>query len=210
MQIGEAGLRVGLGVAAAALAFSLSTASAGTPAFNPANAARGKTLAGPCATCHFVPDMQAGTPPFHVPKLAGQRPEAIFLALRDYKSGARKSDVMAPIVATLTEQDMRDLGAYLSAGGPHMPTTAGANTWAHKKVHRDCTACHGESGMGVMTGVPVLTGQHADYLMHAMEAYRSGNRSNSTMAPIVAKLSANEVRLLAEYFALQKHLKVSE
>ena len=203
-------MRVGIGVAVAALAFGFGVASAGTPAFNPANAARGKTLSAPCTTCHFVPDIQAGTPPFHVPKLAGQRPEAIFQALRDYKSGARKSDIMAPMVAVLSEQDMRDLGAYLSAGGPHMPTTAGADTWAHEKVHRDCTACHGESGMGVMPGIPVLTGQHANYLVHAMEAYRRGDRSNSTMAPIVAKLSAKEIRLLAEYFALQKHLKVSK
>jgi cytochrome c553 len=114
------------------------------------------------------------------------------------------------MVAKLTEQDMRDLGAYLSAGGPHMPSTAGVDTWAHGKVHRDCTHCHGESGMGVMPGVPVLTGQHADYLVHALEAYRSGDRSNPTMAPVVAKLTPKEVKLLAEYFALQKHLKVSQ
>jgi cytochrome c553 len=199
-----------LGVAAAALVLGSWGAQAGTPAFNPANAARGKTLAEPCAACHFIEGMQAGALGFQVPKLAGQRPEAIFQALRDYKSGARKSELMAPMVANLTEQNMRDLGAYLSAGGPHMPATAGADTWAHDKVHRDCTHCHGESGMGVMPGVPVLTGQHADYLVHALESYRNGDRSNPTMGPVVAKLTPKEIKLLAEYFALQKHLKVSQ
>jgi cytochrome c553 len=203
-------MRLVLGAIAAGLLSVSWVAWAGTPAFNPANAAKGKTLAAPCTACHFVEDMPAGSLGFHVPKLAGQRPEAIFQALRDYKSGARRSELMAPMVANLSEQDMRDLGAYLSAGGPHMPTTYGAGSWAHEKVHRDCTHCHGESGMGVMPGVPALTGQHADYLVHAMEAYRNGERSNSTMGPVVAKLTVKEVKLLADYFAMQKHLKVSQ
>ena len=206
----EHGLRVGL-AAAAILAAAAGAAAAATPSFNPADAARGKSLAAPCTTCHFVPDVQAGAPPFRVPKLAGQRPEVIFNALRDYRSGARKSDVMAPIVANLSEQDMRDLGAYLAAGGPRVPTAAlPADNGAAGKAGRDCTACHGETGMGVMPGVPVLTGQHADYLAYAMEGYRSGDRTNTTMAPIVAKLTTKEVRLLADYFAAQKHLKVSK
>jgi cytochrome c553 len=181
-----------------------------TPAYFPADAARGKTLAVQCFACHGVLDMKLGNPPFHVPMLSGQRPEAIFAALRDYKSGVRASDLMAPIVANLSLQDMRDLGAYLSSSGPVLPGTHDEGSWAHQKVRDDCTACHGESGMGVMPGVPVLTGQHEDYLVHAMNAYRSGSRQDPTMGPIAKKLSEKEVALLAAYFAKQKHLELSK
>jgi cytochrome c553 len=104
---------------------------------------------------------------------------------------------------------MRDLGAYLSAGGPYVPKTADQGSWAHQKVRRDCTACHGESGMGVMAGVPVLTGQHEDYLVHALKAYRDGNRSDPTMAPIAKQLTDDQIQKLAAYFAKQEHLDIS-
>lgn len=185
-------------------------AANGTPAYFPADAARGKALAPMCLACHGVAEMKLGDPPFHVPLLGGQRPEVIFAALRDYQSGARASDLMAPMVAALTQQDMRDLGAYLSSGGPVLPGTHDEGSWAHEKVHRDCTACHGESGMGVMPGIPVLTGQHEDYLLHALDAYRDGSRKDPTMGPIAKRLKPEEVQLLAAYFSKQKHLEISK
>jgi len=75
--------------------------------------------------------MLSGTEPaFHVPKLAGQRGEAIFSALRDYRSGTRQSAVMQPFVAALSLQDMRDVAAYLAASGPYVPGTEGAGVVA--------------------------------------------------------------------------------
>jgi cytochrome c553 len=181
-----------------------------TVSYFPADAARGKTLATACIACHGVADMKLGNPPIRVPLLGGQRPEAIFASLRDYKSGARTSDIMAPMAAGLSLQDMRDLGAYLASSGPVMPGTHDEGSWAHQKVRRDCTACHGESGMGVMPGVPVLTGQHEDYLVDALNAYSSGARKDPTMGPIAARLKPDEVAQLAAYFAKQKHLDLSK
>lgn len=181
-----------------------------TVAYFPADAARGKTLAAGCIACHGIADMKLGNPPIRVPLLGGQRPEVIFTALRDYKSGARANDIMAPMAAGLSLQDMRDLGAYLASSGPVMPGTHDEGSWAHRKVRRDCTACHGESGMGVMPGVPVLTGQYEDYLVDALTAYGSGARKDPTMGPIAARLKPDEVAQLAAYFAKQKHLELSK
>jgi cytochrome c553 len=201
MRWAATAILAGLALAAA------SPGLAANPSFHPADAARGKTLATVCLTCHGVEGKQADVPPFHIPKLAGQRAEVIFQALRDYKSGMRMSDVMGPMATPLTEQDMRDVAEYLSSGGPvKPPQTAGETSWAHDKVRADCTACHGESGMGVMPSIPVLTGQYEDYLLHALNAYRGGTRKNPTMAPIAAKLAPKEVALLAAYFAAQKNL----
>jgi cytochrome c553 len=180
-------------------------------AYFPADAERGRELAVVCLACHGAADRLSGTEPeFHVPLLAGQRGEAMFAALRDYKSGARESAVMQPFVAGLSIQDMRDVAAYLAASGPYVPSTEDAGSWAHEKVRRDCTACHGESGMGVMAGIPVLTGQHEDYLIHALEAYRDGRRSDSTMGPIAKALTPSEIEQLAAYFSKQSHLQPND
>ena len=179
--------------------------------FYPADAQRGKKVATVCLTCHGVPEMLSGTTPsFRVPLLAGQRGEVIFQALQDYQSGKRKSAVMQPMVAALSLQDMRDLGAYLSASGPYVPATHDEGSWAHEKVHRDCTICHGESGMGVTAGVPVLTGQYEDYLIYALKSYQNGARADNSMGPIAKKLSDDDIAKLAKYFSNQAHLKVSQ
>ncbi len=42
----------------------------------------------------------------------GEYPVAIYKELLDFKTGARASAVMAPLVADLSDEDMRDLAAY--------------------------------------------------------------------------------------------------
>lgn len=192
------------------LSICAGTSATAAPSFEPANAARGKTLADSCLPCHGILNTLAGDPPIHSPKLAGQRAEALFFALLDYQSGARASAIMGPLVANLSVQDMRDLSAYLAAEGPRVPPpVVGEGSWAHDKVHRDCTACHGETGMGEMWGMPVLAGQHADYLIHALNSYRNGTRQNATMGPVAAKLAPGEIEQLAEYFANHRSLRHS-
>jgi cytochrome c553 len=187
------------------------SAQAATPAFFPASAERGRALAAPCLVCHAAPNAPTGIPPVRPPKLAGQRAEAIFIALLAYQRGDRAGPVMRPLVAALSLQNMRDLGAYLAAEGPAQPPKpVGEGSWAQDRVHRDCTACHGQTGMGEMWGIPVIAGQHRDYLTFALNAYRDGTRKDATMAAVVAKLTAEEISKLAEYFSLQSHLRLSE
>lgn len=191
---------IGMGLAAAANA----------PPFFPANAERGRSLAANCLVCHGPPNVAVGTPLVHPPKLVGQRPDAIYLMLLAYQRGTRRHAIMSAIAATLTIQDMRDLGAYLAAMGPdHPPQVTMTTSWAHEKVHRDCTACHGESGMGELYGIPVITGQHRDYLLAALNAYRDGTRHDPTMTPIAMRLTPDEITQLAEYFSAQEHLRLS-
>ena len=69
---------------------------------------RGATLALRCTMCHGARGLsQADTP-----NLAGQYPGAIYKELADFKSGARSSAIMMPLVADLSDGDMRDLAAY--------------------------------------------------------------------------------------------------
>jgi len=163
-----------------------------------------------CLACHGPANVPVGSPAVHPPKLVGQRPEAIYLALLAYQSGARVSPIMGPFAASLSLQQMRDLGAYLAAEGPvRPPTPAESDSWTHEKVHRDCTSCHGETGMGEMWGMPVITGQHADYLIAALNAYRDGTRRDPTMGPIAKSLTRQELEQLAGYFSRQTHLRLT-
>jgi cytochrome c553 len=72
----------------------------------------GKKKSQTCVACHG-PDGNSTAPDF--PKIAGQHYDYLLKALKDYKSGARKSPVMAPLVANLTPRDMEDLAAYYSS-----------------------------------------------------------------------------------------------
>jgi cytochrome c553 len=76
-----------------------------------ANPEAGKEKSRTCAACHG-PDGNSATGDF--PKLAGQHPDYLVKALKDYKSGHRKNAIMAPQAANLSVRDMEDLAAYYS------------------------------------------------------------------------------------------------
>jgi cytochrome c553 len=63
-----------------------------------------------CAACHG-PDGATPTTPDY-PKLAGQYPDYLAKALRDYKSGARKNPIMAGFAQGLTEKDIENVSQY--------------------------------------------------------------------------------------------------
>ena len=67
-----------------------------------------------------------------------------------------------------------------------------------------CMGCHGvPSYMNVYPTyhVPKLGGQHAEYLVAALEAYRDGTRKHSTMQAQAATLSDQDMADIAAYFA---------
>ena len=83
----------------------------GAGASQAGNPEAGKEKSRTCAACHG-PDGNSATGDF--PKLAGQHPDYILKALKDYKTGKRKNAIMAPQAASLSERDMDDLAAYYS------------------------------------------------------------------------------------------------
>jgi cytochrome c553 len=72
----------------------------------------GKKKSQTCVACHGA-DGNSVAPDF--PKIAGQHYDYLLKALKDYKSGARKSPIMAPLAANLTQRDMEDLAAWYSS-----------------------------------------------------------------------------------------------
>jgi len=74
---------------------------------------------------------------------------------------------------------------------------------AHKKI-AVCEGCHGIPGYRtaypVVYPVPMLGGQQASYIVKALQAYKSGERSHPSMRGIAASLSEQEMADLAAYY----------
>jgi len=80
--------------------------------------AAGKDKAYQCMGCHGVKDYTNAYPTYNVPKVAGQRPQYIEKALKEYRSGARKHPTMHAQASSLSDQDIRDIAAFFASEGP--------------------------------------------------------------------------------------------
>ncbi|MBD8873584.1 cytochrome c [Rhodanobacter sp. DHB23] len=80
--------------------------------------AAGRTLVYTCAGCHGVPGYSNAYPDYPVPKIAGQNEQYIVNALNEYKSGDRTYPTMVAQAQSLTDQNIKDIAAYLSSLTP--------------------------------------------------------------------------------------------
>jgi cytochrome c553 len=103
--------------------------------------------------------------------------------------------------ATMSEQDMQDITAYLS--GQELKATGRAVGTA-PKAGQTCVACHGNDGVGIMPEYPNLAGQHADYIEQALRSYRAGRRKNAVMGGMAASLTDQDIKELAQYYSSQR------
>ena len=93
------------GVVGASLVMSCTANAAG-------DAAAGKAKSAVCGACHGA-DGNSTNPIW--PNLAGQQAPYMVKQLKDFKSGARKDPVMAPMAAPLSDKDMENLAAYFAS-----------------------------------------------------------------------------------------------
>jgi cytochrome c553 len=76
---------------------------------------------------------------------------------------------------------------------------------AGKTKAATCAACHGSNGIGASDTFPNLAGQHADYIVKQLQAFKSGDRKNPLMGPMAAPLSEQDMADLAAYFSGLPH-----
>jgi cytochrome c553 len=184
-----------LAVAAAALFVTVPASAAG-------DAAKGQKLGYTCLGCHGIDTYKNVYPTFSVPRLRGQNPEYIVAALQGYANGDRNHATMHAHAASLSEQDMQDIAAYLSG---EVVKSSGQDTVGTVPASAtSCLPCHGKDGVGLADIYPTISGQHADYMEHALESYVSGARKNEFMDPVVRELSPEDIKELAEFYSKQK------
>ncbi len=173
------------------------------------DAASGQTKSATCMACHG-PDGNSPNPIW--PKLAGQHPEYILKQLVEFKAGARKNDLMSPMAAPLSDQDMQDLAAYFSSQTQTPGTTAADKVELGERIYRAgnassgvaaCMACHGPAGGGnPSANFPRINGQHAAYLEQTLKYFRSGERDNDPagmMRGVAAAMTDEEIAAVAQY-----------
>jgi cytochrome c553 len=184
------------------LALSLTIVALVAPgAASAADAARGAKLAYTCHGCHGIPNYKNAYPIYSVPKLGGQHAAYMVVALKEYASQDRPHPTMHAQAATMAEQDMLDIAAYLS--GQELKATGRAVGTA-PKAGQTCVACHGNDGVGIMPEYPNLAGQHADYIEQALKSYRAGQRKNAVMGGMAAALTDQDIKELAQYYSSQR------
>ena len=164
---------------------------------------------GVCVSCHGAEGNSAI--PVN-PKLAQQHPEYIAKQLAEFKSGKRANAVMLGFASALSEDDMRNVGAYL-ASTKAKPGFAKDKDLAAlgEKIYRGgiadrqipaCAGCHSPNGAGIPSQYPRLSGQHADYTVSQLTQFRDGIRKNSLqMGQVAAKLNDREIKAVADYIA---------
>lgn len=85
--------------------------------------------------------------------------------------------------------------------------SAGDVQAGEKLAQQLCASCHGPTGKAENPLYPVLAGQYADYLLHALKSYKSGDRGNAVMAGIASGLSEEDMKNLSAYYAAQEGLQ---
>lgn len=78
-----------------------------------------------------------------------------------------------------------------------------------KSQENGCVACHGVDNDNPQ--FPRIAGQHPDYLLHALKAYKSGDRQNAVMSGQVGNLTVEDMEDLAAYYgSLDSDLETME
>jgi cytochrome c553 len=185
------------------LALGLSTL-ASVPA-HAADIAAGKEKAELCTACHGEGGISQTE---DIPSLAGQPDQFIQWQLVFFRSGSRRNEQMQPIVEQISNEDIRNLGAYFASLAPPKPTAADddpdlSRKGAQAAAGRRCASCHADTYAGTKA-VARLAGQREEYLIKALHDYKSGQRSGgggAAMADVAYPLSEEEITALAHYLA---------
>ena len=189
---------------AGAVAALLAAIFGGGSIADAADLAAGKAKAEICAGCHGENGISTTE---NIPSLAGQQDQFIQWQLVYFRAGSRKNEAMQPIVEQLSNDDIRNLGAYFaSLTPPKSPPDNDADLskkGAQAAMGRRCASCHTDSYAGTK-GVARLTGQREEYLTKALRDYKSGARfggAGGAMTDVAYPLHDEEITALAHYLA---------
>ena len=113
----------------------------------------------------------------------------------------QKSEMSQPILASLAAA-LFALGAQTALAqnkaGEDVPHPGTEN------FHAQCIGCHGIPGYKTafpdVYHVPMIAGQQPGYIVAALKAYKSGDRSHPSMRGIAASLSEEQMQKLADYY----------
>jgi len=188
------------------------------------DAAAGQTKATVCGSCHGTNG--ASVAPLF-PRISGQRPEYLYNRLVSFKRASPKDPYyakspMVALVATLSEQDMKDLALFFAQQTPTGPEGDTTSTAAEKgrriflngePTHGTpaCQGCHGHDAGGVISPArqyavyPALRGQYAPYVISRLTSFKSQLPAETTsdfiMGGVAQTLDSEAIESLAAWLS---------
>jgi len=185
-------------------ALSLAPLMLGCATAHAADVAAGKTKAEVCAGCHGDHGISQTE---NTPSLAGEPDQFVQWQLVFFRSGSRKNEQMQVVAEGISNEDIRNLGAYFSSLTPPKGEPDDdpglSKKGAEAAVGRRCASCHTDSFAGTKA-VARLAGQREEYLVKALHEYKNGSRVGggvAAMADVAYSLSEEEITALSHYLA---------
>jgi cytochrome c553 len=190
---------------AAALCLTIITFATTPSPARAADIAAGRARAESCGACHGAQGVSAVPA---IPSLAGQQDKFLQWQLVFFRTGRRANPIMGPLAASLSDEDVRNLGAYYASlpRGDTPATDADPALRAEgqalaEKYH--CAACHTDT-FGGQQAAPAIARQHRDYLAKALADYRSGARPSTGVAAMneaASGLSDHDIAALSQFLS---------
>jgi cytochrome c553 len=167
-----------------------------------------------CTVCHGAAGTSATA---EWPSLAGQQAGYLSEQLQLLRAKRRASPEMAPLAASLTDEDIADLSSYFASQVLSPPTPpAGVADGIGERLFRQgdaarglvaCATCHGNEGRGDgALRAPALRAQQAVYVVKQLQGYAQRRRypqdppaQADSMAQIAAQLQPQEITALAAW-----------
>jgi cytochrome c553 len=156
-----------------------------------------------CAGCHGADGRPIDKT---IPTIWGQQQGYLYIQLRDFKRGDRKSEIMQPIASAFERDEMLAIADYFSKkpwpdlGQPRAPKDV-AERAVKANASVGCTGCHLDRFQGDGT-VPRLAGMGRDYLTKTIADFRSHARGNNPgMSDLMNATSPDDLAALEEYLS---------
>ncbi len=169
----------------------------------------GEQKAAVCAACHG-PTGVSMVPTW--PNLAGQGERYLTKQSIDIREGRRVVPEMVGIIDMFSDDDIRDISAFYARQSANVGQARAELAEIGRDLYRAgdlakgipaCTACHMPNGGGnAPAAFPAVSGQHREYTIAQMHAFRSGERDNdpnAMMRRIAERMSDAEIEAVVEY-----------
>jgi cytochrome c553 len=156
-----------------------------------------------CAGCHGADGKPVDKT---IPVIWGQLTGYIYIQLRDFKRGDRKSEIMQPIASAFERDDMLAIAEYFSQKKwPDLEQPRAPKDVSKKATDAEhsvgCTGCHLEQFQGTST-TPRLAGQSREYLVKTIADFRTRARGNNPgMSDLMIATPEDDLTALAEFLA---------
>lgn len=157
-----------------------------------------------CLACHGE-NGQSQTP--EVPSLGAQQAFYVTVQLLMFRERMRVAEPMNDMAKDLTDDDLKDFAAVISALPAPRPATAAADAARMQRARalveqNRCNFCHKPDFSG-QDNVPRIGAQREDYLVKALRGYKDNSRHgyDAAMADVIAPITDAQILDLAYYIA---------